>query len=243
VRTLRTSAAGYPLVVQEGGDPAAPAYVLVHGIGMSHRYLDPLARHLAADSHVVVPDLPGFGDSPRPRGVLGIAEHATVVAALVTDLGLAAPVLVGQSMGCQVVVEAMAAHPGLASAAVLIGPVVDPTARSATRQAARLARDGTREPLRLNAILAADYLRAGPRRYAATVPHMLGYRIEDRIRDVTEPVLVLRGEHDPIAPERWVRDLAAAAPRGTMAQVPGWGHNAQYPAPHVVGDLCRGVTC
>jgi pimeloyl-ACP methyl ester carboxylesterase len=243
VRTWRTSAAGHGLVVQEGGDPGAPAYVLVHGIGMSHRYLDPLAEHLARDFHVVVPDLPGFGSSPRPTHVLGIAEHAAVVRALVEDLGLSAPVLVGQSMGCQVVVEVMAASPGLASAAVLIGPVVDPQARSATRQALRLMRDGLHEPPRLHAILTADYLRTGPRRYGATVPHMLGYRIDERIREVAEPVLVVRGEHDPIAPARWVRDLADAAPRGTVAEVPGWGHNAMYPAPEVVGDLCRGVTC
>ena len=243
MRTLRTSAAGLGLVVQEGGDPAAPAYVLVHGIGMSHRYLDPLAEHLARDSHVLVPDLPGFGRGPRPAQVLGIAEHAAVVAALVADRGLTGPVLVGQSMGCQIVVEALAANPGLASAAVLIGPVVDPEARSATRQGLRLMRDGLHEPARVNAIITADYLRAGPRRYAATLPHMLGYRIEERIREVAEPVLVVRGEHDPIAPERWVQDLAAAAPRGTVAQVPGWGHNAMHPAPEVVGDLCRGVTC
>jgi pimeloyl-ACP methyl ester carboxylesterase len=217
--------------------------VLVHGIGMSHRYLQPLAEHLARDGHVLVPDLPGFGRSPGPAHALGIAEHAAVVAALVADRGLRAPVLVGQSMGCQVVVEALAAHPGLGSAAVLIGPVVDPGARSAARQGARLMRDGLREPVRLNAILTADYLRAGPRRYAATLPHMLGYRIEERIRDVAEPVLVLRGEHDPIAPARWVADLAAAAPRGTVAEVPGWGHNVMFPAPEVVGDLCRRVTC
>jgi pimeloyl-ACP methyl ester carboxylesterase len=243
VRTLQTSAAGYALTVQEGGDPSAPAYVLVHGIGMSHRYLAPLAEHLARDSHVVVPDLPGFGGSPHPPQVLGIAEHAAVVAALVADRGLTAPVLVGQSMGCQIVVEVLAAHPGLASAGVLIGPVVDPTARSATRQGLRLARDGLREPLRVNAILTVDYLRAGPRRYAATLPHMLGYRIEERIGHVTEPVLVVRGERDPIAPSRWAHELAAAAPRGTVAEVPGWGHNAMYPAPAAVGDLCRGVTC
>jgi pimeloyl-ACP methyl ester carboxylesterase len=243
VRTVHTSAAGYRLAVQEGGDPSAPSYVLVHGIGMSHRYLAPLAEHLARDGHVVVPDLPGFGRSPHPPEVLGIAEHAAVVVALVADLGLTAPVLVGQSMGCQVVVEALAANPGLASAGVLIGPVVDPQARSATRQGARLLRDSAHEPARVNAIITADYLRAGPRRYAATLPHMLGYRIEERIREVAEPVLVVRGEHDPIAPARWARELAAAAPRGTVAEVPRWGHNAMYPAPEVVGALCRGVTC
>ncbi len=243
MRMLHTSAAGHDVAVQEGGDPAAPAYVLVHGIGMSHRYFAPLTEHLSRDGHVVVPDLPGFGRSSRPAHALDVAGHAEVVAGLVADLGLVAPVLVGHSMGCQIVTEVLAAHPGVASAGVLIGPVTDSEARSAPRQAARLMRDGLHEPVRVNAIITGDYLRAGPRRYLATVPHMLGYRTEERIREVSEPVLVVRGEKDPIAPARWVEELAAAAPRGTAAQVPGCGHVAMYTAPQLVGDLCRGVTC
>lgn len=243
MRAVRTSAAGYDLVLTEGGDPAAPAYVLVHGIGVSHRYFAPLAAHLERDSHVLVPDLPGFGRSPRLPEALDVPGHAAVVAALIADRGLTAPVLVGHSMGAQVVTEVMAAHPGLASAGVLIGPVVDHRAPTALHQAARLLRDGRHEPARVNALISADYVRCGPRRYAMTLPHMLGYDIAERIRDVAEPVLVVRGENDPVAPARWVDELAAAAQHGTTAQVPRWGHVAMYPEPELVGALCRGVTC
>jgi pimeloyl-ACP methyl ester carboxylesterase len=142
-----------------------------------------------------------------------------------------------------VVTEVLAVHPGVASAGVLIGPVTDSHARTAARQAARLVRDGRHEPARVNAIITRDYVRAGPRRYLATVPHMLGYATEQRVRDVTEPLVVVRGEHDPIAPARWVQELAAAAPHATTAEVPDAGHVAMYTAPHLVGDLCRGVTC
>src|SRR5215217_647908 len=49
------------------GEQRAPV-VLVHGLGLSSRYLAPLGRRLAALGHrVLAPDLPGFGRSPKPR--------------------------------------------------------------------------------------------------------------------------------------------------------------------------------
>jgi pimeloyl-ACP methyl ester carboxylesterase len=243
VRRLQTTAAGYDVVLTEAGERGRPAFVLVHGIGMSHRYYRPFTETLARDCHVLVPDLPGFGRSPRPARAPGVAEQADLVAALVESAGLVAPVLVGHSMGCQVVTEVLARHPGAGGAGVLIGPVVDEEARSPLRQAARLLRDGLHEPLRVNALITADYTRCGPRWYAATLPHMLGYRTEERIRDTAAPVLVVRGVKDPIAPAGWVQRLAAAAPRGSWAEVPDAGHVAMYVEPDRVKALCLAVRC
>jgi 2-hydroxy-6-oxonona-2,4-dienedioate hydrolase len=43
-----------------------PPVVLVHGYGMSSRYMAPLAEALACDFQVYAPDLPGFGRSDGP---------------------------------------------------------------------------------------------------------------------------------------------------------------------------------
>ena len=243
MRRLETSAAGYRVSLTEGGDPLAPSYVLVHGIGVSARYFRPLAESLEPEGHVLVPDLPGFGASPRPAQALDVAEMADVVAALVKDRGLTAPVLVGHSMGCQVVTEVMATRPGLAAGAVLIGPVVDAAAPTALAQGARLARDTLHETVRANAVVFSDYLRCGPRRYFATLPHMLGYRIEERLPLVGEPVAVVRGDLDPVAPGEWVRRLAGLAQFGSAHELPGAAHVAMYVHPERLRALCHGVTC
>lgn len=52
--------------------------VLVHGVAVSHRYLMPVAALLAARYPVHVVDLPGFGLSDDPGGVLdvpGLADY------------------------------------------------------------------------------------------------------------------------------------------------------------------------
>ena len=226
----------------ETGTAGGPTYVLVHGLGVSARYFRPLAQLLAREGRVFAPDLPGFGRSPRPEHPLSVPDLAHVVAGLIRDRGLVTPVLVGHSMGAQVVTELAATHPGLVARMILLGPVVNTAERTAVWQAARLVQDAVREPLPLNALLTVDYLRCGTRWYAATVAQMLAYRIDQRLPQVTAPVVVVRGQHDPIAPRGWIRELAEIAPRATEVEVDGAGHVVMYTRPAAVAALCREET-
>src|SRR5690554_522591 len=106
IRSRLVRVGGHRIVLHEAG-AGSETVVLIHGIGVSARYFGPLVRELARTHRVLAPDLPGFGRSPRPREVLSIEDHAAVLAVLVTDhLGggrAGRPVLVGHSMGVQVV--------------------------------------------------------------------------------------------------------------------------------------------
>jgi CBS domain-containing protein len=53
-----------------------PPLVLVHGVGLSHRYLMPYTVRLAEHFRVFVPDQPGFGLSYKPQRVLSLPELA-----------------------------------------------------------------------------------------------------------------------------------------------------------------------
>ena len=224
------------VVVTDVGRPDAPVVVLVHGIGVSERYYRGLARELASDRRVLVPDLPGFGRSPRPSRVPTVGDLADVVLAVLRHRGIERATLVGHSMGSQVVAEAMLRAPDVVERVVLIGTVVDPAAPSVLRQAVRLARDGLHEPAGVNAIVATDYLRTGPSWYSAVLPHMFAYDTADAVSRLPGPALVVRGEHDPVSSRSWARRLAVLAPRAEVREVPGAGHVAMAShAPLVAG--------
>ncbi len=53
------------------GPTRRPPIVLVHGLGVSSLYFGPIARTLAADFDVYLPDVPGFGEA-EVRGSLSI---------------------------------------------------------------------------------------------------------------------------------------------------------------------------
>ena len=206
--------------------------VLVHGIGVSSRYFVRLAEALAESATVISVDLPGFGPNKRPRRQLSVEDLGALVADYLGDAGIRTPILVGHSMGAQVVVETARRLP--AAGLVLIGPVVDERAPTAWQQGMRLARDVFSESVSSNWIVLTDYLRSGIRWYLTELPAMLSYRIEQTLPNVDVPVVVLRGAQDPVAPEGWARALARRSPGARVVSIPGSGHVVQHTATSAV---------
>jgi len=211
--------------------------VLVHGIGVSGRYLLPTARALAPYFIVHVPDLPGFGRSEKPRRGLGVPELADSLLAFLDALGIGRACLLGNSMGCQVLVEVALREPARVSRLVLTGPTVDPSARSVLRHIPRFLRDGLREPPGMLAILAYDYAVFGPRRFMAAARSALADPIEDKLPRVEAPTLVVRGSRDGIVSQRWAETAAQLLPRGELVVLEGAPHAVTYAAPEALARV------
>jgi len=216
-------------------DALAPTVVLVHGIGMSHRSFARSQRHLARTFRTVAVDLPGFGGLPPVGRSLDLQELGDLVIAAVRSRGAGELVLVGQSMGTQVVVEAARRHPDAVTAVVLVGPVVDPARRTLLQQALDLGRDTAVEDARTNGVVVTDYLRS-MRQYLRQLRPMLRHRLEDAVPTLDQPVLVVRGDRDPIGRHDWAASLAASARRGVLVELPG-GHHVQDRQPAAFARL------
>ncbi|TJY68818.1 alpha/beta hydrolase [Arthrobacter sp. CAU 1506] len=213
-------------------------FVLVHGIGVSARYFEPLAVELARHGTVHLVDLPGHGGLPRPDRAMDLVDLARLVHGAMTELGIGPAVLVGHSMGCQVVTELALLHPEAASALVLLAPSANRHERTAWKQGLRLFQDAFREPLAVDVIEITDYLRCGPRWYLTLLPALLRHRPEDRIAGVRVPVRIIRGSRDPIVPLYWCRELADALPGTTVDNIDGEGHVMMFRSPKPVAELC-----
>src|SRR5690554_2586342 len=218
--------------------PGLPVFVLLHGIGMSHRYLERLHRELSTSGTVISFDLPGFGGTPKPHSAVTVEQYAELVGHALRRAGVTRCVVVGHSMGCQFAVELARQQPSLVSHAVLMGPVVDSRRRTVARQALALAIDSLGETPSANVIVFTDYLRCGPKWYLTELPEMMAYPTEERITDVVSPVLVLRGARDPVAGRVWSAALTARAPLGRMLELPG-NHVVQHSAPARVAESIR----
>ena len=216
----------HSLAVPSGS--SGPVFVLLHGIGMSHRYYRRLqvllSRH--GDTHAM--DLPGFGGTPTPDRQLSIANYAHHIAETLEKMGVSRAVVIGHSMGTQFATELAVQYPELVSHVVLLGPVVDPVRRTVRQQTLALGLDGLREsPLR-NAIVFTDYARSGLRWYLTELPVMMAYDLQAQMALVAQPVLVIRGSRDPVAPRAWCEKLAATAPNARFLEIPGKPHIVQH---------------
>ena len=201
-------------------------FVLVHGIGASSRYFHPVAAQLAKVGTVFLVDLPGFGASPNPRRMVTIEEHADVLAGFLRLEDIPNPVLVGHSMGTQVVSRLVVDHPELTDRLVLLAPTTNPAERTLGTQARHLLADLLRERPSANAIVLVDYLfRCGIPYFLSQVPNLLEDHIEDRLPLVQAKTLVVRGDRDPIVPREWANRVAALLPNASSREVAG---------PHVI---------
>lgn len=217
--------------ISEGGAPGALPVVLVHGYGVSGSYMVPLARRLAAELPVYVPDLPGHGRSDKPEWTLRVPELADALRGWMDAVGLRRAALLGNSMGCQIVAELAVRHPERVDRLVLVGPTADAAARTARQQVFRLLRTAPAERLSLALLLAVDYLRAGPKRLVGELRAMLEDRIEDKLAEIEAPALVIRGGRDAIVPRLWAEQVARRLGTDRVLEVPGGGHALNYSAP------------
>ena len=227
-RSTWTTVRGVRVHAREGGAATGVPIVLVHGLAVSHRYLMPTAALLGHRHPVAVPDLPGFGLSASPGRVLDTRALADRLGEWLAGRGPV--VLLGNSYGCQVIVDLVARDPAVATALVLTGPTTDPDARSATRQVLRWLADAAREDPVQAPILLRDVRDAGPRRVLGTLRHAVRDRIEDKLPLVRVPTLVTRGGIEPIVPQRWAERAAALLPAGSLVTLPRSPHNSVYVA-------------
>jgi len=207
---------------------------------MAANYLEPTMRALGDRLAASALDLPGFGKSKARGRHLSLAELADALVEWMHVRGIHAPILLGQSHGCQVVVEAVSRVPDLASAIVLNAPTMLAGSRTIHQQLWRVVQDTPREPLALVPHVARDYLRAGPLRILGTLRDALRDRIEDKLPRVRVPVVITCGEHDPVAPPAWGKQLSnltgssVGLASATFIPIPGCAHAAPFSHPHAI---------
>ena len=235
------------------GAPERPAVVLLHGGSGSWlhwvRNIGPLLR---AGYRVLVPDLPGFGDSDLPPGCTDVPQLPVHLHAGLQQLAPQGPVqLVGFSFGGMAAALWLAEHPEDATHLVLVGA---PGLGLSTAQ--RVALKGWRHlpsreqqdavhrhnlmalmferPESLDALAlelhAANVLRDRmPRRRLSSTPI-----VAEALPRVQARVSAIYGEHDALYRER-LAEVREALPRwaphwGQWRVVPGAGHWVMYEA-------------
>jgi pimeloyl-ACP methyl ester carboxylesterase len=124
------------VLLRRYGDASQPAVVLLHDAPGSGALHTDLARELSRDHHVLLPDLPGNGESSPPAAgcsaLDSAAEAVQAVAAQVDPAGLQRYAVAGIGCGAAVAARLAACHDGRLHKLLLIDP---PTPDEAVAQA------------------------------------------------------------------------------------------------------------
>lgn len=234
-----------------GKDDSEPLVLLHGGSGSWTHWIRNVEALAAAGRRVVVPDLPGFGDSARPPGGQDADFVAPAVAAGLRELLGEAPVdVIGFSFGGLTGALMAASHPGQVKRLVLVGApglglrgkrLPLRSWRQEADQAERLAAHRSNlATLMLYRDQAIDDLAVSLQ--AANVPRDRLQRRKLALTDILVqtlpaipcPVDAIYGEKDALYRETLdaVQPLLAKAPAfGELALLPDAGHWVQYEDP------------
>lgn len=117
----------------------AQVIIFIHGYRGNHHGLEAIAGALE-DFNVIIPDLPGFGESTEFSGNHSIETYAQWVAAFIKSLNLKQkPILLGHSFGSIVCSAFAAKHPGLIQILILENPVSAPALKGPNAPITKIA--------------------------------------------------------------------------------------------------------
>jgi pimeloyl-ACP methyl ester carboxylesterase/putative sterol carrier protein len=102
------------------GDPV----LLLHGLGATKITWLPLLDGLGEGHRVIVPDLPGHGESDKPRTDYSSRFYARVIRRLLDSLGIEQAVVIGNSMGGRIALELALRSPDRVACLGLLAPAV-----------------------------------------------------------------------------------------------------------------------
>jgi len=239
-----------------------PPLIALHGLTGNGACWTPLARALGGDYDVIMPDARGHGRSSAPLHGYLYSDHASDVVGLIEALGLAAPVLLGHSMG------------GMTAAMVAsqIGPAIrgvilaDPTFLSPERQREVHASDVIEQHRRLlgsnkGEVLAQARIRH-PHRSSEIVELMTDAKLQTQISafdvlappnpdyralvgTVCVPILLVTGDNGVVSLET-AQELQRLNQHLRYERIPDAGHGLPYDQPDrfaaVVRSFLQSVT-
>lgn len=108
------------------GPSDRPTIVCIHGYRGTHHGLDRIARELP-DFHLIIPDLPGFGESEPFNGVHSVANYVAFTQDFIAALRLSTPpILLGHSFGSIVAGHFAASSPQTIAKLILVNPIGAP---------------------------------------------------------------------------------------------------------------------
>jgi 3-oxoadipate enol-lactonase len=229
--------------------------LLLHGLGSCVDDWGPQMGALARYAVVGV-DLRGHGRSGKPRGPYSIASFAADVVHVIETLGVGAVHVVGMSLGGMVGFQLAVDAPSLVRSLVVVNsaPAVVPrtlaehamvTARKTALRllglrglARRIAAANLPRPeqaeLREKLVerIASNDLAA----YRAAMNAIVGWSVEDRLGEITCPVLVVAGERD-YTPVELKNAYARKIRRARVAVVADSSHITPMDSPEAFNRL------
>lgn len=227
--------------------PAKRTVLFLHGSGGSHHTWRDQWAGLKGVARLVIPDLPGHGESEgEPRE--SIEEYAAWLKEFVAETGLSRYVLAGHSMGGAIALQAaLDGHPVI-EALILVStggrlkvrPSIIEGIATRYREFApelvgMLMAKGP-DPL-LKDDVTRDVLSTRARTFLADFTACNGFDVLDRLDRIRLPTLVITGGHDQLTPVKYAEYMASNIRGAVLKIIKDGGHIVMLEKPVEINNV------
>lgn len=215
--------------------------LILHGWGSRKEKWKKVAEILSKKGHrVIIPDLPGFGESEKPGSVWGIEEYSSFVNDLAGNLGLNAFDLLGHSFGGALAAKYAIEHPEkiirlfLAGAACIRG---EKKKKSFLKFLKIFKHIPLAKRFFYRFIVKSDYPQTDGRMREIYLKVIM-QDLTDELEKISIPATVIWGEKDDITPLRQGRIINSKIKNSKLFIILNHGHALQLTAPE---ELCSHI--
>ncbi len=228
---------------------SGPTVVLLHGAGDQAGAFQGVVGQLLEDHRVLIPDIPGHGESEPAEGPLEMTVMYAGVAEFLDAEGGDAPVtLIGSSMGGWIsLIHALHRPDDVArvigiNAGGLRGDRPDLSLMPADREAARTLMQALRDPSSepLPDFVLDDLVQRsaeGPiARMVAKWEDLEAHLLEGRLGEIDVPVDLIWGESDQLLSLDYAERMRAGLPRARLTLIEKCGHHPANECPEKLAE-------
>lgn len=205
--------------------------ILVHGLSASSLWWKRNIPALASVYRLYLVDLPGFGSMASPFQRFKLKYASTWLLRWMRAVGIAKAHLIGHSMGGYICLWIAAHHPEVVSRLVLVSPAVKAEVHNVLGYLRPLLFALRHLTPDFFPILLFDTLRAGPVTILRTAVDLLEADVQQELRMVSAPTLLVWGENDTLVPLSIGSLMLHEMRQASFLRLEGSGHVSMFERP------------
>ena len=218
-------------VYYEGGAAGSqPAVVLVHGVNDHAGTWFRVAPTLARQYHVIIPDLPGHGESAPSEGPLPISLMVGKLTGVVRASGAPPITLIGNSLGGWLAMLYTLAHPQNVSRLILEAsgglarPIESPVVARDRDEAMIILRNVHGPKFEPPEWVIDALLQRATTSPMLRVTELMEHFVDGRLAEIAAPTTIVWGADDGVVPRAYAEALQQGIANATMQVIEGAAH-------------------
>jgi pimeloyl-ACP methyl ester carboxylesterase len=224
------------------GERTNPPVVILHGWGIDGSNFYTLAELLSKHFYIMVPDLPGFGQSAEPQSPWAVSDYAKTILSFLSEQNIRSTSLIGHSFGGQTAIVMAAMAPNRITNLIITGAsgVEAPNLKRSTKRtiylvASKILKWFTFIPaiqkLKDRFYKNRDYNKVtGVMRQ--TFKKVIKERQNKACKKIECPTYLLWGNNDQLVPVQDADLINSLLPKSKLKIFANVGHKLPYAKPH-----------